>query len=326
MDPRNVKQDAAATLADANYDMKKLALLHTAAVVLFSLVTSLLSWFLELGMDSAGGLTGIAMRSMLETAQSVLSLIGSFALPFWQMGFLYAALRCSRKEAVAPGDLWEGFRKFGPVLRLNLLLALVAMGVIMVSSYIATTIFMFSPFSDGLNEAAEAMLASTDVTQITDEMIMQLLPHMKWLLILNGVVLIAIGLPMYYRYRMSEFALLGGARGALAAMRTSTWLSRGRRMAMFKFDLSFWWFYLAQLGMAAIAYADTILAALGVSLPISAGALYWILFAAHSIVTLVFTWQYGAYYQTAYARYYALLREVAPPMPGIPTQNKNLPE
>lgn len=326
MDPRNVKQDASASLAGANYDMKKLALLHTAAVVLFSLVTSLLSWLLELGMDATGGLSGIALRSMLGTAQSVLSLAGSFALPFWQMGFLYAALRCSRRETVAPGDLLEGFRRFGPVLRLNLLLSLVVMGVMMACLYIAATIFMFSPFSNGLTEATEALLASTDPTAITDEMIMGLLPHMGWLPVLTGLVLIAIGLPMYYRYRMSEFALLNGAKGALAAMRESTWLSRGRRMAMFKFDLSFWWFYAAQLGMVVIAYIDVILTALGVALPVSAAVLYWILFAVHSAVTLVFTWQYGAYYQTAYARYYDLLREVAPPMPGMPTQNKNLPE
>lgn len=325
MDPRNVKQDASAALAGANYDMKKLALLHSAAVVLFSLVTSLLSWLLRLGMDSAGGLSGIALRSMLGTAQSVLSLAGSFALPFWQIGFVYAALRCSRRESVASGDLLEGFRRFGPVLRLNLLLALVAMGVMMAGTYIATTIFMFSPFSDGLNEAAEALLASTDPAAITDEMIIELLPHMGWLPVLVGVVLIAIGLPMYYRYRMSEFALLCGAKGALAAMRESTWLSRGRRMAMFKFDLSFWWFYAAQLGMAAIAYIDVLLSSLGVTLPVSADVLYWILFAVHSVITLLFTRQYGAYYQTAYARYYDLLREVAPPMPGMPTQNNNLP-
>lgn len=322
MDPRIIKQNASASLAAASYDPKKLALLHTGVVVLFSLIISLLSYLLELGMDSAGGLSGIALRSLLESAQVILSMAGAFLLPFWQVGFLYAAIRYNRRESVSTGTLLEGFRRLGPVFRLNVLLLLVVMGVMMVSSYIGTMIFLFSPFADGMYDALNTILETTDATAFTYDMLMELMPHMVWLFVLNGIVMLLIGLPMYYRYRMSEFALMNGAKGALAAMRESTQITRRRRMALFRFDLSFWWFYGAQLLIAAIAYADTILAALGVALPVSGNVLYWILFALHAAVTLIFSRQYGAYYQTAYAHYYDLLRNDAPPVPNSTVQNQ----
>lgn len=326
MDPRNVKEYACSALAGADYNPKKLALLHTGAVVLFSLITTALSFLLDMGMKNAGGLSGIALRSGLESAQMILGLVGTIVLPFWQIGFLYAALGYNRKESVSPDTLLEGFRRFGPVLRLNILLILVAVGVSIVSTYVSSVIFMFSPFSDGMYEAMNNLLETTDATAITEEMLMEMIPHSGWLVVLNCAVLLAIGLPMYYRFRMSEFALLNGARGALAAMRESTWLARGRRIDMFKFDLSFWWYYALQLLIAAIAFGDTILAALGVTLPISNSVLYWILFGVHSVATLLFAWKYAPYYQTAYARYYDLLREVAPPIPDPNNQNKRIPE
>lgn len=324
MDPRNIKQYASDVLSDASYDPKKLALMHTGVVVLFSLITALLSHVLQLFANTAGGLSGIAFRSAIESAQVVLSLAGTLVLPFWQVGFLYAALRFSRKQSVGPRSLLEGFRRFGPVLRLNLLLLAVAMGVMMVCTYITNILFMFSPFSNGLQEAMESMLASADVTALTDEMLLQLLPHAGWFFVICLAVLAVVGLPMYYRYRMSEFALMNGAPGALAAMRESTFISFRRRMAMFKFDLTFWWYYLLQLLISAVAYGDVLLKAMGISLPISDTALYWVLFGLYAILTLLFAWKYSAFYQTAYARYYQLLREnpLHPPIPNTPPQSK----
>ena len=315
MDPQVVKQHAAASLAEASYDPKKLAFLHTGVVVLFSLVTTLLSFLLDWAAGSAVGLSGIALRSVLETAQMILSLASSVVLPFWQIGFIYAAMRYNRRESVSTGSLLEGFRRLGPVFRLNVLLLLFVMGVLFACFYIATTIFTFSPLSDGFYEALTRLFETAGADIVTPEMVVTLLPHMVGLFVLTGLILLVIGLPFYYRYRMSEFALMNGAKGALAAMRESVWITRNRRMALFRFDLSFWWFYAAQLLISAIAFGGQILSLCGISLPVNSDGLYWILFALQAAAMLVFTRQYGAYYQTAYARYYDLLREVAIPTP-----------
>lgn len=320
MDPRTVKQAASDTLLDANYNPKKLALLHVGVVVLFSLVTSLLSYLLDMGMESAGGLAGLSLRSALESAQLVLSLVGTVLLPVWQMGFVYAAIRYNRRESVSAGTLLEGFRRFGPVFRLNLLLSLIAIGVVMASMYIAATLFMYSPLSDNLYTAIESLSETVQVTALTEDMLLQILPHMGWMFGIYFVVLLLIGLPMYYRYRMSEFALMAGAPDARAAMRESILISRRRRMDMFKFDLSFWWYYALQLLLTVVAYADMILALLGITLPVSADVLYWLLLVVYAAMSLLFTTQYGAYYQTAYARYYDLLKENTLPPAGAADQ------
>ena len=328
MDPRTIKQNAAAALAQADTDPKKLALLHTGMVVLFSLAVSLISHFLEQGMNAAGGLSGLGIRSMLESAQVILSLAGTVVLPFWQIGFAYVALRYNRQQAVSGHSLLEGFRRFGPVLRLNLLLLLITMGVMTACAYISTTIFMFSPFSNNLYHAMENMINTTDIAAVTPEMMESLMPHMTGLLVINVLVALAIGLPFYYRFRLCEFALMNGAPGALAALRESTLLTRHRRMQLFRFDLSFWWYYLALGVIAAVAYVDALFAALGISLPLDPTAVYWILLVLHSLLSLLFARQFSPYYQVSYANYYDQLRQIATEAQNSPnpSSHSQLPE
>lgn len=311
MDPQTIKNTTAQSLAADNYDPKRLALLHTGAVLLLSLATAVIHYLLELGMDSAGGLAGIGLRSVLASAQTILSLAGSLILPFWQIGFLSAALKYHRRERVTPGDLLAGFRRFGPVLRLTLLLLLLLMGVLMASSYIASTVFMFSPLSDSLYETMNTLLQDPEITAVTTDMLFDMVPHAGWLLVLNFVIMIAVGLPVYYRFRLSEFALMNGAPGALAALRESALISRHHRMQLFRFDLSIWWYYALLLLISLVGSADLILGLLGISLPISATALYWILFGVSGIANLLFAWQFSAWYQTAYACCYDTLRDWA---------------
>ena len=314
MDPKTIKQSAAASLADASYDVKKLALIHTGVVVLFSLLGAFANQLLDSGMHSAGGLSGIGMRTFLQSGQVILSLLNMVLLPFWQVGFLYSAIRYSRREPVAPSSLLEGFRRVGPVFRLNLLLSLLFGGVMMACSYISTAIFMFSPFSDSFFTAMDSLFASSNPSAITDEVFFALLPSMTWLFVIFGILLLVIGLPMYYRYRMSEFALMNGAPGALAAMRESVQITRMHRMDLFRFDLSFWWYYGTLFLLSIVAFGDSILSALGLKLPIGAGVQYWLFYGVYLIAQLVFSWRFAGYYQTSYAQCYAMLKHYASPL------------
>ena len=309
MDTRTVKHDAGRILKNAAYDPKKLALYYAGATAAVSLVCSILSYLLGLAADSAGGLNGLALRSMLGSGQVVLSLLSTLVMPLFQMGLVFCALRYSKEESVSHRCLLEGFRRWGAVLRLNVLLVLVLAGMVMVCFYIGALVFTFSPFSAGLDNAMQPVLNDPSVTEITEELIYQMLPHMGWLFALFGGALLTVALPFYYRYRMCEFALMDGAPGALVAVRQSKILSRNRRWGMFKLDLSFWWFYLAQLVISLIAYGQELLTALGVKLPISADASSWIFYIASLAIQILFTWQFAAYHQTACALYYNRLKE-----------------
>ena len=309
MDPRNAKQAAKDILAQASNDPKRLALIFAGASVIFSLLCAVISYLLGIAADNASGLSGLATRTLLQSGQSVISMASTVILLFWQFGLVSAALAYTKSEEVDHNNLLDGFHRWGPVLRMGLLLLIVIMGVIMACSYLSTFIFTLSPLSNTLYEKMAALEQSGQEIVVDDQLIMQMLPHMWGLLVIFVLLLIFIGLPVLYRYRMCEFVIMDGTDGALAAIRESKRLSFMRRMGMFKLDLSFWWYYLLQVLVAAVTYVDVIIPLTGVQLPIPADAVYWITFTLSLGLQFFITWKFALYYQTAYAVYYNRLKE-----------------
>lgn len=319
MDPSIVKQDAKAMLEGRSFDPRKLALLHTGVMVIFSLLAGLISQLLDHMVNGTGGLSGVAMRSALESGQAILSMAISVLTPFWQIGFIFAALELSNKQEAAPSSLLEGFRRFGPVLRMYLLVTLVFAGVVLACAYLANMIFTFSPMSDKYFAEGEALLKENP--EITEQMMMQLMPYTTWLFVVFGALLLIIGLPLYYRYRMCEYTLLDGASGARQAIHQSKLLSLHNRWNIFRFDLSFWWYHLAGILISAIAYGDQFLKAFKVNLPVSDGVLFWGFYLISLAAQVLFVWRFGAYYHTSCALYYRRLKErfltpITPPPSG----------
>ena len=72
---------------------KRLALIHTAIALGASFLLTLINYLLSLGIADTGGLDGVGTRTLLSTAQAMLELAVMLALPFWQLGIFYAALR-----------------------------------------------------------------------------------------------------------------------------------------------------------------------------------------------------------------------------------------
>lgn len=317
MDFLSCKQAAARSLERASYDPHKLALLHTGAALLFSFLLTVLQFFLEHSMASATGLSGIGMRSVLGTAQMLLSSAGMVLLPFWEIGFLRSALQLAKEEDATPATFFEGFRRFAPVMRLFLLQLMLYFGIALLSSQLSTTLYLLSPFSNGLYEAMEPMLSEGDQTILTEAMVSQLLPHLLPIYILFGVVFLTLSIPLFYRFRMAQFVIMDqpGTR-ARAAMKSSSQMMRGNRLALLRLDLRFWWFYAAQIAIGIVAYLDTILPALGIQLPISANASFFLFYLIHIGLSLLLAWRFGSYVQTTYAHCYLTLNEpVAPAQP-----------
>ncbi len=329
MDIRSLKAAAAQSLAESTYDPKKLALLHTGAALLLSLVLTLLNYLLTRSIDNTAGLAGIGTRSILTSAQSLLSIVGNIALPFWEIGFLFAALSMARKESVGPAHLLEGFRRFRAVLRLLLLQTLLYTGVAMGCFYAATTIFVFTPLSNGMAEAVEGLLSGTDaaaLAQQSDMIAEAVMPYMIPLYVIFGILLLVVAVPLFYRFRMAQFALMDqDAAGARAAMKASSRMTRKKRLFLFKLDLSFWWFYGAQVLILVIAFGDALLKLIGIALPVSDDAAMFLFFGAQLLLQLALAWYCGSYVQTTYAHCYDMLKQDAPPLPSPANQMKNLP-
>lgn len=321
MNFRLIKQTAAQRLSAAPGDPYRLTLLHTGAAAALSLVVTVANFLITRQLDSTGGLSGIGTRSVLSTVQTLLTLFSMAVLPFWNMGFLRAALCFARGERTAPTTLLEGFRRWGKVLRLQLLRTLLYILIALACSQLAGTLFMLSPFSLPSTQAMEALLTATDAAAMEAAM-EAMLPMLIPMYVILGVVLCAVVIPVFYRLRLADFALMDEAHGALAAMGLSNYSMRGNMWKFFRLDLSFWWYYALQLLAVALAYGDVALEALGVP----TGDLGYFIFSIASLLAQVLvTWRFAPCVQTAAATAYDHLRKMPPAKPTVPPAPKNLP-
>lgn len=320
MDIRRIKDSAANSLAQASYNPKKLALLHAGVMALFALVLTVLQFLLDKGIANTGGLGSMGSRAILSTAQSMLSIVNVLALPFWQMGMVFAGLTLCRNETATPADLTEGFRRWGPLSRLLVLQIGIYILASIVCSQVAGTLFFLSPFlskslpimQQFLEEAAQA--GQTTVT--TEAFFEAFLPLYGISLVVMAVVMI----PIFYRLRMSFFAIMDDAPRARAAMRVSNRLMKRSCLSLFQLDLSFWWYYGAKLLISLVAYLHLILPAVGIRLPVSNNVSFFIFYGIYLVLLLAVEWQFGAYVQTAYAHFYNIRKADAPELPTPQTQ------
>lgn len=313
---RALKAAAAEALTAAPFDPRRLALLHTGAALALSLILTVLNFILTRRIGDTGGLAGMGIRSVLSTAQNVLILLPIAVTPFWEAGFFRAGIRMARKENASPETLLEGFRRFGPVLRLALLKTALTVVVGILSMNISSGIFLLTPLSNGLAQALEPMLTAQEF--VVDDAFMQaLIPTMTPMLILMGIVFCALMLPIVYRFRMAEFAIMDERGvGALQALGISNRLMRDNRMALFRLDLSFWWFYGLQFLFTAVGYGEEILALMGISLPVSPDVAFFGFYILYLVCQLLLAWRAGSIVQTAYATAYDALREEAAEKPA----------
>lgn len=329
MDFRCTKDAAERSLSAASYDPKKLTLLHTGAALLLSLVLTVLNLVLAKGIDTTGGLAGIGTRSVLQVIQSVLSLFSTVALPFWELGFVFAVIGFARQDTVTPGSLAEGFRRFGPALRLFLLQLVLYVGVGFACMYLSSMIFAMTPFFADMVQIMEPLLEQASTGELitpdlaTTEAVLKAAVPMY---VIFGLLFAAVAIPLAYRFRMARYAIMDDAPGALAAMSASGRMMRGNRIALFKLDLNFWWYYGAQLALSALAYGDVLLGMTGITLPVDGELLFFGFYILYLLLDLGFAWLYKAKVETAYAHCYDMLRAATPtPTPEQPPVPKQLP-
>ncbi len=297
LNPKQLKQAAIRSLSAASYPPKKLALIHGGITAAALLIVSLLELLLQQQIGATGGLSGMGTRAVLSTVQSALSMGLSIALPFWEMGLIYACLQFARGENAGADSLTEGFRRFGPLLRLTLLETAIYVAVMILAAQVSSMIFLMTPLSGGLLAAMESL----PETELTVETMMPLLSAAAPLYLIMAVLCLILLIPISYRFRMAGFYLLdGGHRKALAALGVSSRITAGNRLSLFKLDLSFWWYYGCIFLLAFIANADVLF-----RLPQWASFPVYLAYLAGQ---LLLTWQAGAYTQTTFAHAYETLK------------------
>ncbi len=296
-------------LGYATYDPKKLALLHTAVALGCSLLVTIVNILISRQIAGTGGLSGMGLRSVLSTVQSVLEFVVMVALPFWEIGLIFAALGWARKAPTGPQTLLQGFHRFRSVLVLNLL----RIGVLFAASfsifYIISSLYLATPFSDPLWELVEPMLYSSMTTQeiealLTPEKMESIMQASIPMLVLFGIAYLPAAVFLFYRLRFAEYALADGINPFKALWRSVRLTAKGRCIRLLKVDLHFWWYYLALVLFAVLGFADLILSWFGITLPISADVGAVLFYFVAILCQVAFCWQYQATVSTAYALLY----------------------
>ena len=312
LNPKTLKAAARESLRSASYNPKRLALIYSGATVLLSLLVMLVDYWLAKELNTAVGLGGMDKRAALETAQSILQLAQLFLLPLWQAGFTFVALKLARRESAEPADLLEGFHRFGSLLRLLLLQGALLFGLMIACCYASTFVFMVSPW--GKNMMAELSVLAESGALLEDPAALekvlsglvsqQILPLV---LIMLGLMLVVL-VPVFYRLRFAQHAVMDGERSAMLAMRHSRRYTKGNCLKLLKLDFSFWWYYGASLILSLVFYSSELLELAGVPLPWSVEVGYLVSTALYMAGLLALNYFCLSHIEVTYAHAYYQLK------------------
>lgn len=270
----------------------RVILIHTGAILLISLLLTAADFLLNRQISTTGGLSGMGTRSILTTIQSLLRLTQAVVLPFWQIGYTYYTLKVAQGQKAGISDLTEGFRRFGPVLRLKMLMGGMAVLLIFVSAYAGSMIFMLTPWAAPMMQKMEVLMVTTmDEQALMDAIVAMAEDVTVPVMVIFSLCFLAGGIFLFFRFRLAELWLMDHPQGgALAALRESRQLMRGNWKAMFQIDLSFWWFYLLELLVTVLCYGDVVLGAMGVEMTTNAFGSYILFFVLYLCAQLALYW------------------------------------
>lgn len=307
-----LKRRAASLLEQTRPEYRKLVTLHAAVSVGVMLVISLIQLLLNQITSNESGLSGMGASVVFSTAKATLGLISGILLPFWEIGVLYTSVRVTRRQEAEFLHLTRGFRRWGVVLRFYLLLILLYIVAVMFLSNLIPVIMIFFPMSQTLEDSLTAVISENGTDSVAMmEAVMQagVMDYILPIVVIFMVLLAAVLLWLSYRIRMSQYLLVDDpAMPAIPSLIVSNQMTKGHKWSLCKLDLSFWWYYLLQLGVAAISFGPELLMLAGVTLPISANVEFFLFQLLYGIAYVAVVWFFGAYVQTTYACAYDELR------------------
>ena len=172
------------------------------------------------------------------------------------------------------------------LLRCLVLEGLILVGIAIGGIYIASFLFMFTPWAGKTVELLAPVVSN--VTLLNPEVVLdealylQLMQAMIPAFIICGIVVAILVTPMLYRLRMVPFVIIDKPGiGAFGALRESRKMMKGNCLKLLKLDVSLWWYYAGCIGATLLCYGDLLLSMIGVELPVSASVAYYGFFALY---------------------------------------------
>ena len=310
---RELRREARAAVAANTGDPRLTVLIYIAVTALSGLLSSTLSVVLNQRIADTGGLQALGLQAILSTIQTTVPLLLSLALLGLDLGRQGTCLRIARRVKVGPRDLLMGFPRFGAMLWAMVLQGGLYLLLLIAAANAGSILFAMTPQARELTAALGTLATDTEALYTalyTDDALLEQISSamMPACCIMLGLFLL-LAVPVSYRFRMTNYCLLDNpGMGAMASMGQSSTMTRGSRLALFKLDLGFWWFWLGQLACGILMYGDVILKSLGVALPWNEITSYYIFYIAALALEGAFYYFTLNHVQTTYALAYESLR------------------
>lgn len=310
MNLSQIRQDAARQLRENGDGFAPLVLIHSATTVGVSLLLMLVSWGSQY-IAPEGGLSNMGTQMIISTVQTLLQILSMIAVPFWDAGLIFGAMRVLRGRHNTPSTLTEGFRRWGGIGS-----SLIIRGFV----YFITSITC--SFASSLVLSALPMPPSVldELTAFAEAPTLPLTDGVRSFLVIYLVVYIAslcvLLIPKLYLHRQVVYRIMDDepCNGLQAVVHSRT-LMKGHRRKLFLLDLSYWWFYLLELGISVIAIGDLVLESMGISLPIGAEAAAWIFPIGALLARLVLYYLAKPKIALSYALFYQQICDEGPKEP-----------
>lgn len=288
MDIQNTKQmrSFAAQRLESAPNAPKIVLIYSLIAIGLAALTTLINYVIGLQISTLGGLSNMGIRTFLSTTQTVLPLVQAMALLCVDLGYISTMLRIARGQYASPNGLRLGFDRFWVLLRVSLITSLIYIGAGFGAVYLALSLFMMLPLSNGTMEILTPIVSQTTVLDtgiiLDDATYAQLVASMTPAFILCGILCLVLVGPIFYSYRMVNYILIEKpGTGAMAALHQSKAMMRGNRLKLLKLDLHLWWYHAATAAAMALCYGDAIAPLLGITLPWSADVSFFLFFALY---------------------------------------------
>ncbi len=315
MDIRNTKriQKVASHRLENTPGEKRISSIFAGVMIGINVLVVLLGYLLGLKIDQSGGLSKIGLRTTLSAVQTMLPIVQTLVGMCLELGYVAAMLRIARGQYTSPYTLRMGFDRFWTLMRQQLILTLFYMGIAMAAVYISSMIYAMTPLSKPAMEMLTPLLSETSILNsevVLDEAIYtQLAATMLPTFIIMGVIYIAMYIPVTYRFRMASYVLIDNpGMGAVKTLRQSRELMRGNAVNLFKLDIRFWWYYLAELLITAVCYGDQILLLLGVELPISQDMAFFVFYGLYWVLQFLLIYFLRGRIEVCYALAYEAIK------------------
>lgn len=266
-----LKKKASSRLQSGN-DPKKVVLVYAGIVALSSLVVTVVQDLLDSQISQTGGIQNIGTRSMLTTADTVLTIAQLLLVMCLTLGYTGSMLRIARGQYASPNSLKAGGERIWVLLRTRLLQMLIMTAAAFALCFLVVNVCLLTPLSNRVI----AVMGTVSAEELLSNGLALIALYSAMLPIILIYLVALVPLLWYFSctYRMVDYLLIDRPQmGAFGVLRESRRMMQGNMKMMLRVDLSFWWYYLLQALVSVLVYLNMVLAPFAIGLPPE--VLYW---------------------------------------------------